>query len=184
MSGNTCIACGSVAPAGEELCADCREASTTFVVEEIESLDVEDIAELDAMASETDTPGESGDVTPEEPPVSLATEEATGAPEPADTAGQQLVLEVANGPQAGLRIPLPQDEAITIGAAQKNEVCLDQDGCASRSHARIERRGGRVSVTDLNSSNGTFLQVDGTCPLAVGQQVLIGCTLLRLVPEK
>lgn len=47
-----------------------------------------------------------------------------------------------------------------IGAARQNEVALAQDRFVSAQHARIERIGSELSIVDLDSRNGTF--VNGT----------------------
>ena len=51
--------------------------------------------------------------------------------------------------------PLDQD-TFTIGRTQENDIVLNVSG-VSRQHAKIERSGGGFQVTDLNSTNGSFL---------------------------
>lgn len=46
--------------------------------------------------------------------------------------------------------------SMTIGRSAENDLVLD-DSKVSRQHARIEYENGTYKVTDLNSSNGTFL---------------------------
>jgi hypothetical protein len=47
-----------------------------------------------------------------------------------------------------------------IGAARHNDVALAEDEFVSAQHARIERSGSELSIVDLDSRNGTF--VNGT----------------------
>ena len=55
---------------------------------------------------------------------------------------------------------------------------------ASRAHARIDRRGSAFRLSDLNSSNGTFVQGQRitTHDLRDGDVIKIGGTLLRFHP--
>jgi serine/threonine protein kinase len=48
-------------------------------------------------------------------------------------------------------------EGITIGRDKDNDIVLE-DKKASRHHVKIERKGESYLVTDLNSTNGTFLE--------------------------
>lgn len=47
-------------------------------------------------------------------------------------------------------------EATTIGRAMENEIVITSKR-VSREHARVERQGRRMVLTDLGSTNGTFL---------------------------
>ena len=74
--------------------------------------------------------------------------------------------------------------AITIGRSRNaaNDLVLDSDGMASKSHARIEReRDGRFTLYDLGSTNGVKVngaRIDGNRALQGGDEILIGATLL------
>ena len=52
--------------------------------------------------------------------------------------------------------PLTENDAFVIGRAPDCDVIIDEDTVSKR-HARITWNGGRASVEDLGSSNGTFL---------------------------
>ncbi len=68
-----------------------------------------------------------------------------------------------------------------LGRAAASEVHID-DSYASAAHARIYRRGGRVYIEDLGSTNGTFVngrQLARPHPLEVNDTVRIGDTELR-----
>jgi len=78
-----------------------------------------------------------------------------GAPKEGDSAGQARagVLVVERGPEAGRRIPLDRAE-LTVGRQADNPLVF-ADTRLSRRHARFERRGAALLVTDLGSANGT-----------------------------
>src|SRR5262245_56268258 len=64
-------------------------------------------------------------------------------------------------------VPLPREGSVRIGRAPEVELHLDQ-AKVSRHHAVIMVRGGRASVRDLGSNNGTYVdgvQVAGEVPL-------------------
>jgi pSer/pThr/pTyr-binding forkhead associated (FHA) protein len=44
-----------------------------------------------------------------------------------------------------------------IGRAEENDISLDQDGTASHMHAVLERFPAGWAITDLGSSNGTWV---------------------------
>lgn len=52
------------------------------------------------------------------------------------------------------RIPISEEQTLTVGRSQENDICLD-DPQVSRHTRRVRRRW--LSVTDLYSTNGTFL---------------------------
>ena len=72
------------------------------------------------------------------------------------------VLEITRGLEIGRSFPL-EKETVSIGAvaqngAQKNDIVLqDIEHAISRFHCEVGRKNGQVYVTDLKSSNGTFL---------------------------
>ena len=63
-----------------------------------------------------------------------------------------------------------------------NDLVLDSDGMASKSHARIEReRDGRFTLYDLGSTNGVQVngaRIDGNRVLRDGDEIIIGATKL------
>jgi diguanylate cyclase (GGDEF)-like protein len=77
-------------------------------------------------------------------------------PDPALSQDACLVYIYPTGPRMGTRYPLA-DHPVLIGRTEDCEV-QNLDPSVSRCHARIERReDGRYWVTDLGSTNGTFV---------------------------
>jgi FHA domain len=71
---------------------------------------------------------------------------------------------------------------VTLGRASENDLVLDTDEFASVHHARIEPRRDGVWLTDLESTNGTFLNgIKLTKPqkLTSGDVIRVGETDLR-----
>jgi pSer/pThr/pTyr-binding forkhead associated (FHA) protein len=71
---------------------------------------------------------------------------------------------------------------VTIGRAQDNDLSIDADEFASVHHAKIEPRRDGIWLTDLNSTNGTFVNgVKVTRPrkLSPGDVIRVGETDLR-----
>jgi two-component system cell cycle response regulator len=64
-------------------------------------------------------------------------------------------LTVLTGTAAGQMLRIPEGVAM-IGRASSSQLRIDEEG-VSRNHARIQRDGDAVSVDDLGSRNGTFL---------------------------
>jgi pSer/pThr/pTyr-binding forkhead associated (FHA) protein len=71
---------------------------------------------------------------------------------------------------------------VTLGRASENDLVLDTDEFASVHHARIEPRRDGVWLTDLESTNGTFVNgIKLTKPqkLTSGDVIRVGETDLR-----
>jgi hypothetical protein len=96
------------------------------------------------------------------------------------------------GTPTGLLITLQPPEArgtryevadeCTVGRGAGCQVHLD-DTFTSQLHARIFRRDGRLSIEDLASTNGTFVngaRITDTVALRAGDQVQIGQTVLEV----
>jgi pSer/pThr/pTyr-binding forkhead associated (FHA) protein len=92
-------------------------------------------------------------------------------------------LVVANSPvlEDGSEYEL-DSTAVTIGRAAQNDISIDGDEFASARHARIEPRRDGVWVSDLGSTNGTFVngvRIDRPRKLVSGDVVRAGETELR-----
>jgi pSer/pThr/pTyr-binding forkhead associated (FHA) protein len=98
-----------------------------------------------------------------------------GAPDP----GYRLRLsQLLEGGGVGEVFPLREGEN-TVGR-DAGEVTFPGDRYVSARHARIDVFGGAVTLTDVGSSNGTFVRIAGGTPLEPGDQLLVGGQLLRV----
>jgi Protein of unknown function (DUF3662)/FHA domain len=111
--------------------------------------------------------------------------------EPAPAAGEATAVFVvpgADGPRATLRETRPDGTTrtivfdgrpLTIGRAPDNGLVV-RDGRASRHHARIDGRRGTLILSDLGSTNGSFVndrRVESVA-LGAGDRIRIGTTSL------
>jgi pSer/pThr/pTyr-binding forkhead associated (FHA) protein len=71
------------------------------------------------------------------------------------------------------------DETVVLGR-ERGDILFPEDGYVSGTHAQITLRDGRVYLTDLGSSNGTFLRVRDTHPVPAGSLLLMGQQLFRV----
>lgn len=107
---------------------------------------------------------------------------------------QQAAAAGLGRPQTGLLVVLsspaiePGTEReldstpVTLGRASENDLVLDTDEFASVHHARIEPRRDGIWLTDLESTNGTFVNgIKLTKPqkLTSGDVIRVGETDLR-----
>ncbi|MBO0706554.1 MAG: protein kinase, partial [Candidatus Dormibacteraeota bacterium] len=122
---------------------------------------------LEVVADARDVPGRS--------------RPSSGAPVRAGT-DVDYVLVVTAGSELGRRVTVG-DELI-IGREAGADGRLSDDQVLSRRHARIARQpGGGLTVEDLGSANGTFVngkRVHGRHVLEVGDTLRVGSTDLRL----
>ena len=87
---------------------------------------------------------------------------------------------VIEGPDRGRRFELLPNRVETIGREEGNTIQL-HDTEVSRKHARIIYDSGRYLISDLNSSNGTFVNQMRISTAAVnsGDKVNVGSTCLQ-----
>ena len=74
--------------------------------------------------------------------------------------------------------PLPE-RGLNLGR-ERGEVLFPEDGYVSGLHCHISCEAGEVYVTDLGSSNGTFVQLLGETVLHNGDVLLMGQQLFRI----
>jgi pSer/pThr/pTyr-binding forkhead associated (FHA) protein len=96
---------------------------------------------------------------------------------PPGNAWGRLVLIVSRT-QDGSASPLA-GESVILGR-ERGDVLFPEDGYVSGTHARISQRNGRCYLTDLNSSNGTFLRLRAPRAVPTGTFLLLGQQLFRV----
>lgn len=93
----------------------------------------------------------------------------------------QACLVVIYGDDLGRRIPLGSNP-VTIGRSSKCDVQVDQDN-VSRNHARVTQQGKDYIISDLGSTNGTYVNDECVSQrvLEDGNQIKIGRTILKFI---
>ena len=77
--------------------------------------------------------------------------------------------------------PIPTEytllkDEVSLGRGEDNDVVIPH-ASVSRAHARLLRRGGMYELTDLNSTNGSYVNnqpVNGVAHVASGSEVRFG----------
>ena len=97
-------------------------------------------------------------------------------------ANTESCLVQIHGPELGKKWVL-DDEEFTIGRDVKNNIVVDLDN-VSRRHARIMTKQGKHFVSDLNSTNGTYLNDEEVLeeqPLRSGDHVKVGGSIFKFL---
>ena len=137
-----------------------------------------------AVGVATDIDADNGHDGPQEPLTA-------GAPAASGPALDQTAVFVRpgiDGPRATIREIRPDHSSrsiafdgrpLTIGRAPDNGIVL-RDGRASRHHARIDARRGSLVLSDLGSTNGSFVNDRRVESIALGEgdRIRVGTTTL------
>jgi len=91
-------------------------------------------------------------------------------------------LKFISGKYQGGEFPLKPNKQVVIGRSSELDMVLVED-MVSRKHAKIAVQGGKISIEDLGSTNGTFVNGEKvrTARLKEGDRILIGTSILKLV---
>lgn len=78
---------------------------------------------------------------------------------------------------------IPDDRDLMVGRGAELDIVLVED-MVSRRHASLTSHAGRLVLTDLGSTNGTYVNGEriDTCALEAQDRVLIGTSILRVTP--
>ena len=71
------------------------------------------------------------------------------------------------------------DDEVTLGR-EEGDIVFSDDAFLSRRHANLTWNGQRAQLTDLQSSNGTFIRLTGQTPLRHGEYLRMGDQLFRI----
>jgi pSer/pThr/pTyr-binding forkhead associated (FHA) protein len=83
------------------------------------------------------------------------------------------------GRQSSGNVHVIQPDGMHIGR-ERGDVIFPEDGYVSGLHCRIHHDGSGVVLTDVGSSNGTFMRVRGETTVENGDLLLLGQQLFRL----
>src|SRR5512138_2483867 len=93
-----------------------------------------------------------------------------------------LALRFISGKYQGGEFPLEEGQEIVVGRSSDLDMVLVEE-MVSRRHARIAMKGGAITIQDLGSTNGTFVNGEKIrqTQLREGDRVLIGTSILKVV---
>jgi len=94
----------------------------------------------------------------------------------------QYALRFISGKYQGGEFPLRMDREIIIGRSSDLDMVLVED-MVSRKHAKISTQAGQITIQDLGSTNGTFVNGEKIkrVRLKEGDRILIGTSIIKLV---
>ena len=87
-----------------------------------------------------------------------------------------------SGKYQGGEFPIPDDGELIIGRASDLDLVLVED-MVSRKHAKLTASGGALSIMDLGSTNGTFVNGEKIrrSDLKRNDRILIGTSILKVI---
>lgn len=91
-------------------------------------------------------------------------------------------LRFISGKYQGGEYPLGENGELVIGRSSDLDMVLIED-MVSRKHAKISLAPGQITISDLGSTNGTFVNGEKVkrARLKEGDRILIGTSILKLV---
>lgn len=94
----------------------------------------------------------------------------------------ELAIKFISGRYQGGEFPLPDDGELLVGRASDLDIVLVED-MVSRKHAKMTAQAGFLTITDLGSTNGTFVNGEKVrrATLNANDRVLIGTSILRII---
>jgi hypothetical protein len=93
-------------------------------------------------------------------------------------------LKFISGKYQGGEFPLKGDKQLIIGRSSELDIVLVED-MVSRKHAKITLSGGKITIEDLGSTNGTFVNGEKVKSqrLKEGDRILVGTSILKLIKQ-
>src|SRR6202048_3251511 len=91
-------------------------------------------------------------------------------------------LRFISGKYQGGEYPLLDSGELVIGRSSELEMVLAED-MVSRKHAKLSLGDGTITISDLGSTNGTFVNGEKVerAQLKEGDRILIGTSILKLI---
>lgn len=93
-----------------------------------------------------------------------------------------IALRFISGKYQGGEFPLEEGREVVIGRSTDLDMVL-VDEMVSRRHAKLVLGAGKVELTDLDSTNGVFVNGERVrqASVGIGDRILVGSNILRLV---
>lgn len=94
----------------------------------------------------------------------------------------EIYLICIAGPMKGHKFIIKGADEFLIGRKKEMAVCLSEDLCVSREHAKTSFQNNKYFIEDLNSTNGTYLnneRIEGKAEISEGDIITVGNTKLQ-----
>lgn len=106
----------------------------------------------------------------------------TGSPPSPSSGKRAYALRFISGKYQGGEFPIFPDKPIIVGRSSDLDMVLVED-MVSRKHAKIVIAGSEITIEDLGSTNGTFVNGERVkkARLKEGDRVLIGTSILKVI---
>src|SRR6187431_523832 len=94
----------------------------------------------------------------------------------------RYALRFISGKYQGGEFPLRMEREIVIGRSSDLDMVLVED-MVSRKHAKISTAAKEITISDMGSTNGTFVNGEKVKKqrLKEGDRILIGTSIIKLV---
>lgn len=104
------------------------------------------------------------------------------APQGVAIVSDGYALKFISGKYQGGEFPLKGEKQLIIGRSSELDIVLVED-MVSRKHAKITLSAGKITIEDLGSTNGTFVNGEKvkTSRLKENDRILVGTSILKLV---
>src|SRR5881398_2712862 len=116
------------------------------------------------------------------PPDRRALPQAGALAAEASMSDRSYAFRFIAGKYQGGEYPLPDSGELVIGRSSELDLVLIED-MVSRKHAQLTLAAGGITIADLGSTNGTFVNGEKVrrAQLKEGDRILIGTSILKLV---
>src|SRR5205823_5470661 len=116
------------------------------------------------------------------PPDRRALPQAGALAAEASMSERSYAFRFISGKYQGGEYPLTDSGELVIGRSSELDLVLIED-MVSRKHAQLTLAAGRITIADLGSTNGTFVNGEKVrrAQLKEGDRILIGTNILKLV---
>src|SRR5438309_3875470 len=116
------------------------------------------------------------------PPDRRALPQAGALAAEASMSERSYAFRFISGKYQGGEYPLADSGELVIGRSSELDLVLIED-MVSRKHAQLTLAAGRITIADLGSTNGTFVNGEKVrrAQLKEGDRILIGTSIFKLV---
>ena len=97
------------------------------------------------------------------------------------------LIKVLSGPNSGAEFTLKENNSYTLGTDPLHSDIIFQDRSISRQHAKLTLSNNILTLEDLNSRNGTYIQenrLEGSSPLEANQVITMGTTAFIVIDRE